>query len=102
MSYSQIDFLDTTVKFGSDRGLITTLYNKPTDTQLYLEHSSAHPQNIFTKGSYGQYLRIRKICSLASDFETNAKKTYWILPEKGISIFQLKETLPQGQKILTG
>ena len=49
MSYSQIDFLDTTVKFGLDRGLITTLFNKPTDTHLYLEYSSAHPQSVLTK-----------------------------------------------------
>ena len=71
MSYSQIVFLDTTVKF--DRGLITTLYNKPTDTYLYLEHSSAHPQSILTKGPYGQYLRIRRICSLDSDLKSMLK-----------------------------
>ena len=53
MSYTQIDFLDTTVKFGPDRGLITTLYNKPTNTHLYLEHSSAHPQSVLTKRPYG-------------------------------------------------
>ena len=63
MSYTSIDFLDTTVKFGPDRGPITTLYNKPTDTHLYLEHSSAHPQSVLTKGPYGQYLRLRRICS---------------------------------------
>ena len=43
------------------------------DTHLYLEHSSAHPQSILTKGPYGQYFRIRRICSLDSDFEINAK-----------------------------
>ena len=41
MSYTHIDFLDTTVKFDSNRGLITTLFNKHTDTHLYLEYSSA-------------------------------------------------------------
>ena len=73
ISYTQIDFLDTTVKFGADRGLITTLYSKPTDTHLYLEHSLAHPQSVLTKGPYGQYLRLRRICSLDSDFEANTK-----------------------------
>ena len=71
MSYSQIDFLDTTVKFGQDRGLITTLFNKPTDTHLYLEYSSAHPQSVLTKGPFGQYLRLRRICTLVHDFEAN-------------------------------
>ena len=74
MSYTQIDFLDTTVKFGPDRELITTLYNKPTDSHLYLEHSSAHVQSVLTKGPYGQYLRLRRICSLDTDFEANTKK----------------------------
>ena len=47
MSYTQIDFLDTTIKFGQDRGLITTLFNKPTDTHLYLEYSSAHYRTLW-------------------------------------------------------
>ena len=49
-SYSDINFLDTTVKFNVNRELITTLYNKPTDTHLYLEYSSAHPSNVLEKG----------------------------------------------------
>ena len=80
MSYSYIDFPDTIVKFSPDRGLITTRFNKPTDTHLYLEYSSAHPHSVLTKGPYGQYLRLRRICTLDCDFEANAKKTHWILP----------------------
>ena len=38
-SETSIDFLGTTVKLNDNRELITTLYNKPTDTHLYLEHS---------------------------------------------------------------
>ena len=33
-SRTDINFLDTTVKFNTNRDLITTLYNKPTDTHL--------------------------------------------------------------------
>ena len=43
-SHERINFLDTTVKFDNDRKLITTLYNKPTDSHLYLHYSSAHPK----------------------------------------------------------
>ena len=78
---SQIDFLVTTVKFGLDRGLITTLFSKPTDTHLYLEYSSAHPQSVLTKGPFGQYLRLRRICTLDLDFEANAKNSLDITSE---------------------
>ena len=91
-SYTQIDFLDTTVKFGANRTLITTLYNKPTDTHLYLEYSSAHPESIHTKGPYGQYLRLRRICSLDTDFELNAKKLTGYYLKRGYPFPSLKNT----------
>ena len=90
MSYTQIDFLDMTVKFGEDRELITTFYNKPTDTHLYLEHSSAHPNSILTKGPYRQYLRLRRICSLDTDFEQNAKKLTGYYRKRGYPFKSLK------------
>ena len=71
-SHSSISFLDTTVKFNQERELITTLYNKPTDTHLYLHYTSAHQDSILTKGPYSQYLRLRHICSLDEDFKSNA------------------------------
>ena len=91
MSYTQIDFLDTTVKFGQDRGLITTLFNKPTDTHLYLEYSSAHPQSVLTKGPFGQYLRLRRICTLDYDFEANAKKITGYYLKRGYPLKSLKK-----------
>ena len=98
MSYTLIDFLDTTVKFGQDRGLNTTLYNKPTGTQLYLEHSSAHPNSILTKGPYGQYLRLRRICTLHTDFELNAKKLTGYYFKRGYQ-FPSEKTLSQSKEI---
>ena len=41
-STESIIFLDTTVKIDSSRHLYTTLYEKPTDTHLYLHYTSAH------------------------------------------------------------
>ena len=43
------NFLDTTVKLDQNRKIITTLYNKPTDTHLFLHYTSAHPNNVTTK-----------------------------------------------------
>ena len=39
-----------------------------------------------TKGPYGQYLILRRICSLDTDFELNAKKSHGLLPQKRIPI----------------
>ena len=38
-SHNHISFLDTTVKINERRELYTTLYEKPTDTHLYLHYS---------------------------------------------------------------
>ena len=82
-SYNHINFLDTTVKFGLDRKLITTLYNKPTDTHLYLHYNSAHPHSVTHKGPFGQFLRLRRICSLDQDYLENAEKLISYYKKRG-------------------
>ena len=97
-SHDRIDFLDTTVKFDCNRNLITTLYNKPTDSHLYLHHSSAHPRTVLDKGPYGQYLRLRRICSLDSDFTTNAHKLTGYYLKRGYPFASLKQHMLRAQK----
>ena len=53
LSNTHINFLDTTVKVNSHRELYTTLYEKPTDTHLYLHYTSSHHAPSKTKGPYG-------------------------------------------------
>ena len=60
-SAESINFLDITVKIDKDRSLHTTLYEKPTDTHLYLHYTSAHHKPCHTKGPFGQFLRICRI-----------------------------------------
>ena len=74
LSTTQINFLDTTVKVNSCRKLYTTLYEKPTDTHLYLHYTSSHHAPSKTKGPYGQFLRLRRICTYDTDFQDNAEK----------------------------
>ena len=90
-SSTSINFLDTTVKFNGNRELITTLYNKPTDTHLYLHYTSAHQDSILTKGPYSQYLRLRRICSLDEDFRTNAKNLTGYYLKRGYPLNSLKK-----------
>ena len=73
-SHTQIDFLDTTVKINDNREIYTTLYEKPTDTHLYLHYTSSHHAPSKTKGPYGQFLRLRRICTYDIDFEQNSEK----------------------------
>ena len=82
--------MDTTVKLDQDRKIITTLCNKPTDTHLFLHHTSVHPRNVTNKGPYGQYLRLRRICTLDTDFEENADKLTQYYLKRGYPIKQLK------------
>ena len=88
-SYTHVSFLDTTVKINERRELYTTLYEKPTDTHLYLHYSSAHHAPSKTKGPYGQFLRLRRMCTYDEDLEQNSEKLikYYIkrdYPEKAL------------------
>ena len=50
-----INFLDTTVKIDTTRELYPTLYEKPTDTHLYLYYTSVHYKPCHTNGHFGQF-----------------------------------------------
>ena len=89
-SRTSINFLDTTVKFGENRELITTLFNKPTDTHLYLHYTSAHQTSILTKGPFSQYLRLRRICTLDEDFKHNARNLTGYYIKRGYPLKSLK------------
>ena len=52
-----------------DNMIQTDLYSKPTDSHSYLLYDSAHPQRCKGSIPYSQFLRVRRICSLDSDFK---------------------------------
>ena len=88
-SLTQINFLDTTVKVNDRRESYTTLYEKPNDTYLYLHCASSHHAPCKPKGPYGQFLRLRRICTYGSDFQEIADKlmAYYLkrgYPEKAL------------------
>ena len=72
-SRSKIVFLDTWVKVITNR-LIVELYTKPTDTHNYLHFTSGHPKHTKRAGPYGQFLRIRRNCTLQSDYIKHSLK----------------------------
>lgn len=63
-----VDFLDTVISI-NDNGLIsTTLYVKPGKRNNLLLTSSCHPNHIFENIPYSSALRLKRICSLHTDF----------------------------------
>ena len=91
VSKNEINFLDTKVKIDEHRKLYTTLYEKPTDTHLYLHYDSAHHGPCHTKGPYGQFLRIRRICSINEDFIENGINLIRYYLKRGYPFKQLKK-----------
>ena len=74
-SECEIPFLDTLVRINpTTRRAYTTLYTKPTDTHSYLHYTSAHNRSCMTKGPFGQFLRLRRICTLDIDYTFESKR----------------------------
>ena len=67
-SYTEINFLDTTVKITSNNELVTTLYQKETDRNTFLHRKSYHPPSTKKSIPYSQALRISRICSVDNDY----------------------------------
>ena len=72
-SDEKIVFLDTIVKKSQFRQkLLVELYTKPTDTHNYLHFNSFHPSHTKRGGPYGQFLRVRRNCTLLSDYDKHS------------------------------
>ena len=71
-SDTSVSFLDTVVKI-QNGALSTDLYNKPTSAHDYLHRSSYHPQHLIRAIPKSQFIRIRRICSLKSDYKRHAE-----------------------------
>ena len=76
---SKVPFLDTLVHL-EDNHIHTSLYCKPTDANNYLHYTSAHARHCIKGIPYGQFLRIKRICTRDEDFLSHAlvKATHFI------------------------
>ncbi|XP_069609107.1 uncharacterized protein [Ranitomeya imitator] len=72
ISYTSVEFLDLKISLvGSN--VVTTLFRKPTATNSLLRYSSFHPRHLKNGIPTGQFLRLKRNCSLTSDFHHEAK-----------------------------
>ena len=97
------NFLDTQVVIDkTTRRLYTRLYTKPTDTHSYVHATSCHHRPTIVKGPYGQFLRIRRICSRQQDFLTEMNKliSYYLKRgyNKSIVIQNYEKVIHMNQK----
>jgi hypothetical protein len=73
ISQIEIPFLDTLVRIDpTTRKMYTTLYSKPTDTHSYVHFTSSHNKSTLTKSPFGQFLRLRRICTMDFDFDNES------------------------------
>ena len=82
-SRTEVNFLDTTVKRGSDNKLYTDLYIKPINTNIYLNYNSAYPPSTKRSIPYSKLLRIKRIISKEEDFQKHAEIKLNDFREKG-------------------
>ena len=73
-SYTEAHFLDVTLNLNRTGQLSTTLYTKPTDSHNYINFSSCHQKSCRMGIPYGQFLRLRRICSTEESFVAESKK----------------------------
>lgn len=59
-SDTSVPFLDVLVRI-KNNSISTSLYNKPTDSHVYLNFNSRHPTNLKKSVIYSQCLRIKRI-----------------------------------------
>ena len=60
------------VNKNTDGTIFTDLFRKDTDARNYLHYNSAHPISCKNGIPYGQFLRVRRICSTLSLFDKRA------------------------------
>ena len=87
MEYSKSDvvFLDTKVK-KHDGTMITELHCKPTATHTYLHKLSDHPTHTLRSNPLSQFIRIRRICHLLTDYRKHATQFVNFYANRGYSM----------------
>ena len=70
----ELIFLDLRIILKNNK-VFTTVYSKPTSSQMYLHADSIHPKSTFTGIQKVVSLRLRRICSTNEEFNERRKNT---------------------------
>ena len=74
ISETSVTFLDINISV-QDNKLATSVHYKPTDSHSYLLYSSSHPSHFKDSIPCSQFLRLRRLCSEDSDFNSKCTST---------------------------
>ena len=96
-STSGVNFLDVTVQL-KNGNIATTIYSKPTDSHLYLNSGSNHPQHVIRNIPKSQFIRLRRICSDAVDFSNQCSKYAKFFINRGYDADKIHETIRETTK----
>lgn len=73
-SQTTADFLDLRINLTPEGHLCTTLFRKQTAVNSLLHYQSFHPRRQKESIPVGQFLRVRRNCSMEQDFENESKE----------------------------
>lgn len=92
-SQSSINFLDLMIYVDQESTLHSSLYRKASAGNTLLHASSAHPQPLLDSIPYSQFLRLRRNCTLNTDFHKVANELRERLLVRGYSRSLLKKVV---------
>ena len=82
ISETSVTFLDINISVQVNN-LATSVHYKPTDSHSYLLYSSSHPSHVKNSIPYSQFLRLCRLCSDDSDFNSNCDEMSNFFSERG-------------------
>ena len=97
-----IAFLDAMLYIHENNNIQTILYGKPTDQQPFLHAKSEHPRSLKSSILYSQALRLKTICSTATEFDKNCAiiKQKFLDQQYKEEVLTYNRTLPDIYKII--
>ena len=98
ISETSVTFLDINISV-QDNKLATSVHYKPTDSHSYLLYSSSHPSYVKDSIPYSQFLRLRRLCSEDSDFNSKCDEMSNFFSERGYPDSILSKALNRVQNV---
>ena len=98
ISETSVTFLDINISV-QDNKLATSVHYKPTDSYSYLLYSSSHPSHVKDSIPYSQFLRLRRLCSEDSDFNSKCDEMSNFFSERGYPDSILSKALNRVQNV---
>ena len=98
ISETSVTFLDINISV-QDNNLATSVHYKPTDSHSYLLYSSSHPSHVKDSILYSQFLRLCRLCSNDSDFNSKCDEMSNFFSECGYLDNILSKALNRVQNV---